>query len=122
MTDLVRFRELFEAGDYHGAHDALEPRWIRTRSHTLHGLIQLAVGWHHLSRGNLHGARVLWTKALAHLEAAWREGAEDGAEDEGVDRTALIAYLRHALEILPSGRRLEGKLPEAIQPPAILLK
>lgn len=118
MTDIDQYIRLFHDGAYHAAHDALEPRWTRARSHTLHGLIQLAVGWHHLSRGNLHGARTLWTKALGHLEAA----IIADEPDEGVDRTALCAHLRHALDNLPPGRRLEGDTPEAIRPPTIPLK
>lgn len=113
QPDIRQFVALFRAGAFHAAHDVLEPRWTRTRSHTLHGLIQLAVGWHHFRRNNLHGARVLWTKALAHLERAESE------PDEGVDLDEARAHLRWALDSLPPGRRLERPVPGFPAPPLL---
>ena len=112
QEDVSTFVRLFHAGQFHAAHDVLEPRWTRTRSHTLHGLIQLAVGWHHLSNGNLHGARVLWAKALAHLEQT------GGEPDEGVPLAPVRAHLAHALSVLPAGRRLHGR-PLSLIPPTL---
>jgi hypothetical protein len=89
------FLNLFQAGEYHAAHDALEPRWRLTRSHTMQGLIQLAVGCYHASRGNLYGARVLWARALAHLESA------DPADDEGLCLPPIRAWLATAPQALP---------------------
>lgn len=110
--DISAYLHLFDKGDFHAAHDTLEPRWIETRSHTLQGLIQLAVGWHHWRRGNVHGARVLWTKSLGHLEQAADE------PPEGLDLDAIRQHLRHNVEVLSDGRPQDSS-SIALVPPVL---
>lgn len=62
-----------EQGLYFECHETLEDLWSGLRGplrSTVQGLIQLAVAQHHLSRGNLAGARSLLGRALPRLEAA----------------------------------------------------
>jgi predicted metal-dependent hydrolase len=61
----------FNAGRYFEAHEAWEDLWRTTRGPLrlfYQGLVQAAVGMHHLSRGNPNGGRAQITKSLAKLE------------------------------------------------------
>jgi uncharacterized protein len=63
---------LFDGRLYFEVHELLEPYWLvatgRERE-TLQGLIQVAVGFHHLSNGNVVGARALLHDGAAKLLA-----------------------------------------------------
>ena len=63
---------LFDGRLYFEVHELLEPYWLvaagRERE-TLQGLIQVAVGFHHLSNGNVGGARALLHDGAAKLLA-----------------------------------------------------
>ena len=64
---LVEGIRLFRAGEYFLAHETLEEHWAEAPASErpfLQGLIQLATGFHHLTRGGTVGAR------LPELEAA----------------------------------------------------
>jgi uncharacterized protein len=61
----------FNAGRYFDAHEAWEEMWRRTRGPLrlyYQGLVQAAVGMHHLGRGNRNGGQAQLAKALAKLE------------------------------------------------------
>jgi len=61
---------LFDGRLYFEVHELLEPYWLRAAGHereTLQGLIQVAVGFHHLGNGNLAGARALLHDGAAKL-------------------------------------------------------
>jgi hypothetical protein len=56
----------FDAGQYFACHDTLEELWQEVRGPArdfFQGLVQWAVAFHHLSRGNLAGARSLLSRA-----------------------------------------------------------
>lgn len=60
----------FNRGDYFEAHEIWESVWISATGPLrdfLQGLIQVSVALHHLSRGNLHGARSLIDRAETHF-------------------------------------------------------
>jgi len=61
----------FNAGQYFDAHEAWEDLW-RPSGGPLRlfyqGLVQAAVGMHHLSHGNLNGARAQLSKSLEKLQ------------------------------------------------------
>lgn len=60
----------FNAGNYYQAHEDWEDLWRVTEGPLrifYQGLIQAAVGLHHLQRGNETGARGQITKSLGHL-------------------------------------------------------
>jgi Domain of unknown function (DUF309) len=74
--------DLFDGRLYFEVHEHLEPYWFRasgSEREALQGLIQVAVGLHHLSNGNLPGARQLLAEGAAKL----RENRLAGIELDG---------------------------------------
>jgi hypothetical protein len=70
---------LFDAGLYFEVHELLEPFWMRAEGPerpALQGLIQVAVGFHHLAGGNVSGARTLLHDGCAKLGGARLEGMD----------------------------------------------
>ena len=62
--------ELFNRGEFFDAHEVLEDVWRAApagEKKFLQGLIQVAVGLHHYSRGNVHGARSVLARANRNL-------------------------------------------------------
>jgi predicted metal-dependent hydrolase len=60
----------FNSGSYYQAHESWEDLWRETHDPVrvfYQGLIQAAVGLHHLQRGNEAGARGQITKSIGHL-------------------------------------------------------
>jgi predicted metal-dependent hydrolase len=82
MPDDAAFRkglDLFNRGRFFDAHEVLEDVWRaaprdRSAGHPLRlhlqGLVQLAVAFHHQSKGNWVGARSVLARALRNLEGA----------------------------------------------------
>ena len=95
MTDLLTEGiNFFNAGRFFEAHERWEDLWRITRGPLrlfYQGLVQAAVGLHHLSRGNLNGGRAQITKSLAKLE-------EYPPHFCGIDNGTLIRELRQTLE------------------------
>jgi hypothetical protein len=61
---------LFDVALHFEVHELLEPFWVRAREPAktaLQGLIQVAVGFHHLASGNLSGALALLEEGSAKL-------------------------------------------------------
>src|SRR3989442_9821027 len=75
---LIRARELFNAGDYWAAHEALETVWRSIISDDAapawQGLIQAAAALLHWQRGNRHGVAVGGGGALRQLRGPPRPG------------------------------------------------
>ena len=69
--ELLRFKELYDAGQFWHAHEALEGLWRATADSALatlyRGMIQLAAAYLHLERGNLRGGARLLRKAASSL-------------------------------------------------------
>jgi uncharacterized protein len=69
--------DLFNRAQFFDAHEVLEDVWralpntSAVKKH-LQGLVQLAVAFHHESRGNLRGARSVLERALRNLTGAER--------------------------------------------------
>ncbi|MFO7245706.1 MAG: DUF309 domain-containing protein [Thermaerobacter sp.] len=99
---LQEFLELYRAGLYFEAHEALEPVWLRTRSPFYQGLIITAAAFCKRDRGNAVGAVLHLRRALRRLE---------GVPDVhlGVDVDGLRRGLR---------RRLEGLAAAGVDPEA----
>jgi hypothetical protein len=72
MSDLLEDGIIFfNAGRFFDAHEAWEDLWRETGGPLrlfYQGLVQTAVGLHHLGQGNLNGARAQLSKALSKLE------------------------------------------------------
>lgn len=98
---LRRGIELFNAGEFFEAHEVLEDAWRECawgtlRRRHLQGLVQLAVAFHHESRGNLIGARSVLERGIRNLM-----GAEGSLSELDVERlrdllTDWQAYLSGA--------------------------
>ena len=77
---LIRARELFNAGDYWAAHEALETVWRSIISDDAapawQGLIQAAAALLHWQRGNRHGVAVVGGAALDKLSGPQRPDVE----------------------------------------------
>ena len=68
---LVEGVRLFNAGRWFEAHEVLEDAWRAEPSELrrlYQGLLQVGVGLHHASRGNLRGALSLLDRGIARLE------------------------------------------------------
>ena len=93
VSDLQNGVVLFNAGRFFDAHEVLEdvwreaPRQSPLRRH-LQGMVQLAVAFHHQSKGNQVGARSVLERALRNLT-----GADNSLPDLDLDR------LRAELEV-----------------------
>src|ERR1041384_8470012 len=86
---VTRARDLFNAGEYWLAHEALETVWRsiisdgnRDAARVWQGLIQAAAALLHQRRGNRHGAMVVGGAALEKL--AGTQGAGGEFETEAV--------------------------------------
>jgi len=104
-TDPAEFRrgiDLINRGEFFDAHEVLEDVW-RAASESerkfFQGLVQVAVGFHHHSRGNLMGCRSL-------LERAHRNLSAYPAHHEGLDLAALRQLLTDWCEALDHGDAL----------------
>jgi predicted metal-dependent hydrolase len=85
--------DFFNSGHYFDAHEAWEDLW-RPSGGPLRlfyqGLVQAAVGMHHLSRGNLNGAKAQLAKSLEKLR-------QYPGKFCGIDNARLIADLEAAM-------------------------
>ncbi|PSP83937.1 DUF309 domain-containing protein [Halobacteriales archaeon QS_1_68_17] len=82
---------IYNAGNYHAAHDAWEDYWLELESGTddeqfLHGLIQFTAAVHHAHGGNWAGATGLAESGRAYLAGL-------PAEYRGVNVGAIRRYL-----------------------------
>jgi predicted metal-dependent hydrolase len=92
-TELNRGVSLFNRAHFFDAHEVLEDVWREAPLHSpsrrhLQGLVQVAVAFHHQSKGNHVGARSVLERALRNLN-----GADSSFPDLDLDR------LRAELEI-----------------------
>src|SRR5687767_2640577 len=88
---------LFDARLYFEVHELLEPFWLRAAGRereTLQGLIQVAVGFHHLANGNGPGAR-----ALLHDGAAKLLDREIGGIDVDPFARAVVSFLDEVVRL-----------------------
>ena len=89
---LRRGIELFNAGEFFEAHEVLEDAWRECawgtpRRRHLQGLVQLAVAFHHESRGNLIGARSVLERGIRNLM-----GAEGSLSETGCRAPARLSH------------------------------
>src|SRR5262245_20443649 len=89
---------LFNTGKFYEAHEVWEDLWRATSDSGLktcfQGLIQAAVGLHHLGRQNRVGARSQLGKSIRNLQAA-------GLCPDNLDVPGLIVQLAAVLSELP---------------------
>jgi len=102
-----RYFELFNAGEYWEAHEALEEVWRETGDRFLRGLIVFAAAFVHVQRNNPSGCRKVLEKCVAWLTPyrprRW-----------GLDVDRVVAHSELCLErlrSLPEERPLAEHLP-----------
>src|SRR5260370_9937039 len=93
-NQLLRGLALFNSSRFFDAHEVLEDAWREAPRHSplrrhLQGMVQLAVAFHHQSKGNHVGARSVLERAVRNIS-----GADISFPDLDLDR------LRASLEIL----------------------
>lgn len=103
---------LFKRGEYFMAHETLEEHWIEADPEErdfYQGLIHLAVGFHHLKRGNLKGAAIQLRKARKRLERY---------PDElyGIDVAGLRDFLDRAPPRVENGEKVEPPEVDVARP------
>ncbi|MFU8885191.1 MAG: DUF309 domain-containing protein [Cyanobacteriota bacterium] len=102
--------ELFNSGEWYGCHDGLEELWHETAGpmrQVLQGILQIAVGQLHHSRGNLRGAMILTGEGLGRLQSSPDEAL-------GLNLVALRQHARSWLDALQGGQDTTG-----LQPPCL---
>lgn len=83
----------FNRGEFFEQHETLEEAWIEEDDpirYLYQGILQVGVGFYHLSRGNAYGASRLWARGLALLETF-------PDRCSGVDVAALVAATRRCI-------------------------
>jgi predicted metal-dependent hydrolase len=98
---------LFNAASFHECHDVLEDVWSGVRGPSrdfFQGLIQVAVAFYHLGRGNRRGAASLFRRGLGRLDRYPERYA-------GVDLGAFRAVVRDWEEAVAAGGALPGNRP-----------
>ncbi len=102
---------LLQQGKYFEAHEALEEAWRETDHpgrELYQGILQAAVVYLHLERGNRDGAIKVYHRALKHLQP-WRPRCQ------GVDIERLLTHLGQTLDPAASA------YPETFTPPEGLI-
>ncbi|HLX77139.1 MAG TPA: DUF309 domain-containing protein [Terriglobales bacterium] len=92
--------QLFNKAEFFDAHEVLEDVWRAApagEKKFLQGLIQVAVGLHHHSRGNLAGARSLLARANRNLSAY-------SARHGGIELERLRAQVEQWVGALENGQ------------------
>ena len=101
QDQFLRGIDEFNRGFFFECHDTLEDLWHGTRGPDrlfLQGLIQVAVGFYHLTNGNYKGATSQLTRGLAKLDG-YRPARR------GVDLESLTTDVVRWLVIAERGRR-----------------
>jgi uncharacterized protein len=96
----------FNAGRYFEAHEAWEDLWREAEGPVrlfYQGLVQAAVGLHHLGKGNLTGARAQLTKSVSKLEQYPSDFCR-------IDNGKLVQDLRQTLSDSSAGQILIARL------------
>ncbi len=106
--DLQLFADCWNGERFFDAHEALEPRWIECRDRGLRGLIQLAAAFHHLSKGNVKGARTMLERAIIRLTYPGNAPCAIAQEPlaQYAARTLTLLDLAAPAEIIASRPRL----------------
>jgi hypothetical protein len=103
----------FNRGEFFEQHETLEAAWIEEEDpirYLYQGILQIGVGFHHLSRGNSYGAHRLWTRGMALLES-FRPACMD------IDVERLVQETRRCLDELDRiGITGDGEFDQSLIP------
>ncbi len=98
----------FNSGKFFECHDTLEEVWQGIRGPArdfFQGLIQISVGFYHLSNGNLRGAESQIDKGLQKLESY-------GDRYAGMELAQLRREVRVWLDRIRAGEKLKGNVSQ----------
>lgn len=111
--------ELFNAREFHAAHDAWEERWLDDADPDekllLQALIQVAVVFHYLELGRVGAARTRFESADEKFERLGQ------STFMSLDVTAFRSELRMALNWLFQGAAADVRIPDPLDAPRICL-
>jgi hypothetical protein len=103
----------FNRGEFFEQHETLEAAWIEEDDpvrYLYQGILQIGVGFHHLSRGNSYGARRLWARGIVLLEP-FRSGCMN------VDVERLIVETQRCIDALDAiGITGDGEFDQSLIP------
>jgi predicted metal-dependent hydrolase len=109
-TAFNRGLDLFNRAHFFDAHEVLEDVWREAPLHSvsrrhLQGMVQLAVAFHHHSKGNYVGARSVLERAIRNIS-----GADSSFPDLDLDRlrTELETWREHLDNAKGAGERKLG--------------
>ena len=123
--EALRGLELFDAREYFEAHEALETAWKEESGpirDLYRGILQVAVGYYHLLRGNYIGARKMFLRCRPWLApfpaSAWGSTWTQFASDyEAVEQEMIRLGPGHLVEFdpgllkpLPRTRAMNGRV------------
>jgi len=103
----------FNAGDYFEAHEHLETAWRAEKGairDLYRGILQVGVGYYHLQRGNLTGAKKMFVRARTTL-------AGFSADQCGIDLAGLLADVDRVEAVLKKTENLPIKLESGLLKP-----
>lgn len=98
--EYAAFADCWNAGRYFEAHEVLEGLWMRTRDRGQQGMIQLVVAFHHVSKGNLKGARTMIDRAVPRLR-------DPAAGPSPFDLAAMAAFAQRLRASIDAGNAAE---------------
>ena len=115
----------FNRGAFFEQHETLEAAWIEEVDpvrYLYQGILQIGVGFHHLSRGNAYGARRLWRRGVEHLQP-FRDGCMNVDVDRLIrdtelclaelERTGVTGTHEFPQELIPRVHWRAGRVPAA---------
>ena len=110
MRSFDRGINLFNNGQFFAAHEVLEDLWRGVSAGQplrlqMQGMVQLAVAFHHVSTGNMVGARSVLERAARNLDGA-------DASFPGLDIDRLREELGQWQEYLGESRHIAPALPK----------
>ena len=110
---LRRAAELFNAGEYHAAHEVLDELWEtspRADSDFLKGLIQACIALHHYRADNFDGAKKLYSGHRQYLAAFL-------PAHRGLDVAAFLVAMQSVLQpVVRASAGLEPRFDFARRP------
>jgi predicted metal-dependent hydrolase len=104
----------FNRGEFFEQHETLEAAWIEEDDpvrYLYQGILQIGVGFHHLSRGNSYGARRLWARGIVLLEP-FRSGCMNVDVDRLVEETQGCIDALDAIGITGAGEFDQSLIPQ----------
>jgi hypothetical protein len=119
-TEYLAGIDLFNAREFHAAHDVWEERWLDDADPQeklfLQALIQTAVVFHHVELGRVGAARSMYGRAEEKF------GQLDQPLFMSLDLTGFRTEVREALDWLFQGEAADVRIPDPFAAPKIRLE